>query len=229
MRNKVKSLVTGLAVVAAALVVGNPIAAGAAETTTGCVTRTPEQLGTYDRAAADLVKAGQLTASQAALFRCHPDQALTNAPVRVTTIPAASESAVEATAGVDAAAAKPKCKKSGTLVEEYGSPTSLVHRSTLRWCYNGKKVSDWSGICDADTTAWGTALGWASNGCTRNDFDPYKLGTHTQGGVDHITRATYTNVLAPVPAVNMTLYIWGHYDGTCDHRSGASGTIYHYC
>jgi hypothetical protein len=231
--NTRRRIVAGLAFSAAvlaggALVVGNPLAAGAAETSgTACVARTSDQLATYDRVAGDLVKAGQLTPSQEKLYRCRPDRALAGAPDRVTMIPAATGAGVDA--GVDAAAAKKKCKTSGTLVEEYGTPTALVHRSTLHWCYNGKTVSDWSGICDADVTSWGTALGWVTNGCTRNDFVPYKLGGHNSGGVDHVTRATYTNLFAVYPAVNMTIYIWGHYNGTCDHRSGASGTIYHYC
>lgn len=195
--------------------------------TSGCVARTADELAYYDKVAGDLVAAGRLTSEQAALYRCHPELALKNATVKTTIIPAKDEASSSTLSSSSAAAAK--CTHSGTIRESYGTPESLVFTSTLNWCYDGKHVSNWSGSCNPDVTSWGAALGWSNGGCTRNDFVPYKLGTYTPGGVDHIARGTFDNNYTPLPRVSLTLYIWGHNDGTCDHRAGASGTIYHYC
>lgn len=198
-------------------------AAQASDDPQDCVQRTVKELATYNKLAARFVSSGKLTREQADLYRCHPELALKNAPVKVKIIP--SDKAQRQ----DKTALAAGCKSSSTLVEEYGSPTALVHESTLNWCYDGRRVSDWSGNCDPSVTGWGTTLGWSSGGCTRNDFIPYTLRGYYPGGVDHVTRGTFNNNYTPSPAVNMTIYIWGHGDGTCDHRSGSSGTIYHYC
>jgi hypothetical protein len=58
----------------------------------------------------------------------------------------------------------------------------------------------------------------------------YSRGGNYPGGIDHIASGTLSENFIPYPSISMgPMYIWGHYDGTCDHKGGSSGTVYHYC
>jgi hypothetical protein len=116
-----------------------------------------------------------------------------------------------------AAAAKPKkkCVEGYVLTHKLGGGT-LTARQTLNWCYDGKKVSDWSGECSGSVNKWGKVLLWSFDGCTQNDWIPYKLGKYTPGGIHHKTKIRFTNKQWQVPDVETKLEQWGHNNGTID-------------
>ncbi|GIE80697.1 hypothetical protein Aph02nite_66470 [Actinoplanes philippinensis] len=125
-----------------------------------------------------------------------------------------------------AAAAKPKkrCISGYQLTHKLGGGT-LTATQTLNWCYNGKKVSDWSGECRGKVSTWGKTLLWSFDGCPQNDFIGYKLGKYNPGGIHHKTEIRFTNKQWQVPDVSTLIEQWGHYDGSIDQM--VNGKLLH--
>ncbi|BEL03564.1 hypothetical protein Q0Z83_017550 [Actinoplanes sichuanensis] len=180
---------------------------------------------------------GEITRFQADRYRCDPriaqadlvkkiEAELAANPPALVTLPESANwyevddddpDPAEAKAASVSAAAKPKkrCVSGYQLTHKLGGGT-LTAIQTLNWCYNGKKVSDWSGECRGTVSKWGKALLWSFDGCSQNDFIPYKLGKYNPGGIHHKTNIRFTNKQWQVPDVSTLTEQWGHYNGTID-------------
>lgn len=226
MLRRVFACITAVLVLMVCLLTGN--SAQAKVTSAPCTQRGADEIANYDKVAGDLVQAGELSASEAALYRCHPE-AFALKSFAVEGKPSSSSTKAVGALAVSCGSGY-KFRQSANMVMQSGSPVALKLTTTLGWCYNGTKVKDWTGACNPEVTTWGRALGWGTDGCIRNDFIPYTLGNMYPGGVDHVATAQFSQNLTKFISVALgPIYIWGHGDGTCDHRSGTSGTVYHYC
>lgn len=187
----------------------------------------------------NMVESGELTRARADGYKCDPRIAqdelgkavedLAKQPQTVTQLPPSDQfTEVDDPDGeevddgtVSASGAKPKkpkkkCVSGIFLTHKMGWPAELTAKQSINFCWNGKKVSDWSGECAGSVNKAARLLYWSFDSCSQNDWIPYTLGGKVQGGIHHKTQMKFVNKTPWTFDVDTTIEQWGHYDGSID-------------
>lgn len=148
---------------------------------------------------------GTISRATAEAYKCDPRLSYTNMVVRVSVEPPIRVLSLNCNG------------YTGNIIASIGIPTTFTATQSLRWCFDGTLVSNWSGTCDGNVTGWGTAQGWDWDGCTTDNYIPYTLNGHYPGGVHHYTKHHFTTLVPWVPNYTQAISTWGHFDGTADY------------
>jgi hypothetical protein len=218
--NRTLAAATVAALAASMLFAGTP--AYAAE---NCVAQDDPTWAAMRAEAENLVSTGEMTREKADAYKCNPELIIADIKasvengdvvVEVTPLPPLEEEENSPANADIAAAAKTKCLDQIGLTYKVGTPVTLTAFQSLNWCFNGTKVSDWSGECYGTVSKWGKANFWSFDSCSQNDFIPYKIGKKKNGGIHHKTRINFVNKVPWTFDLSFLLEQWGHYDGGLD-------------
>ena len=224
LRSKILASVFAFAIATGLL--ATPRSALAAEE---CAAKLDPQWAALREEADNLVRSGEMTQEKAESYKCNPQSVIEDAKKSIEkgefTIavtpgkerdPKSEEVIADEEASFEIAKAKTKCLEGIWLTYEVGAPKLLTARQSLNWCYNGSRVSGWSGMCEGTITKWGKATYWSFDSCSQNELIPYMLGGKKDGGIHHKTRINFVNKTPWTYDQSFLLEQWGHNDGSFD-------------